>query len=396
MKDLNGDSIGFGTKIVQAGEPHIGTMGELIPPIVQSALFVFQNQAEVLRYVREEEKHYEYARYGTPTQAVVEAKMAVLEGAASSLLFATGMNAVTTALLCALSQGDHVVVVDDVYKRTRYFCSDTLKRFGVDCTFVSPESTERMIEAMQPNTKVFFAESPTNPHLGVVDLPPLVAACRARGILLMIDSTLASPVNQRPLEFGVDLVIHSLTKYLAGHNDVLGGIVSGRADLVQRIRDFQGELGGTADPHQAYLILRGMKTLQLRVDRMNETGLAVARYLEAHPKVTKVFYPGLESSPYHRVAREQMKGYGGLVSFWVAGGEAEAFRVIDNLRIPRIGPSLGGVESLVCHPATLTFYKVGAEARRRLGIRDELIRYSIGIEDADDLIADLEQALAAI
>jgi cystathionine gamma-synthase len=388
--------IGLGTKIVQAGEPHIGTMGELIPPIVQSALFVFENQAAVMRYVRDGEKHYEYARYGTPTQTALEAKMAAIEGAEASLLFGSGMSAVTTTLLCLLSQGDHLVLVDDVYKRTRYFCSDTLRRFGIDCTFVSPESTDRMLAALRPNTKVFYAESPTNPHLGVVDLPPLVSACRALGIVTMIDSTLASPVNQRPIEFGIDLVMHSMTKYLAGHNDVLGGVVSGRADLVQKVRDFQGETGGCADPHQAYLILRGMKTLQLRVEKMNDNGLKIARFLENHPKVKKVFYPGLESSPYHRTAREQMSGFGGLISFWIDGGEAEAFRVIDALRIPRIGPSLGGVESLVCHPATLTFYKVGPEMRRQLGIRDELIRYSIGIEDAEDLIADLDQALATL
>jgi cystathionine gamma-synthase len=243
---------------------------------------------------------------------------------------------------------------------------------------------------------VFFAESPTNPHLGVVDLPPLIEGCRSRGVVLVIDSTLATPINQRPVEFGADLVVHSLTKYLAGHNDVLGGIISGKADLMKRIRDFQGETGGSADPHQAYLILRGLKTLQLRVERMNVSGMAVARFLEQHPKVARVFYPGLESSPYYRIASEQMSGFGSLISFWVKGGEAEAFRVIDNLRIPRIGPSLGGVESLVCHPATLTFYKIGRAMREKIGIRDELIRYAVGIEDVEDIIADLDQALAKI
>jgi len=397
MKDIAANEpMKMGTRIVHAGEPHIGHEGELLPPIVQSAVFCFHDQAEVMRYVRDEEKRYEYARYGNPTQTALERKMAALEGADEALLFATGMSAITTTLLCLLSKGDHIVLVDDVYKRTRYFASDTLARFGIEASFVGPQSVEAMVAALRPNTKVFFAESPTNPHLGIVDLPPLVEACRSRGVLLAIDSTLASPVNQRPIEFGADLVIHSLTKYLAGHNDVLGGVVAGRSETMKRIRDFQGETGGTADPHQAYLILRGLKTLHLRVERMNATGLAVARFLEKHPKVARVFYPGLESSPYHRIAREQMAGFGGLVSFWVKGGEAEAFRVIDNLCIPRIAPSLGGVESLVCHPASLTFYKVGREMREKIGIRDELIRYSIGIEDADDLIADLDQALAKI
>lgn len=397
MRDMKSkDQVGLGTKIVHAGEPHIGPQGELLTPIVQSALFCFENQAEVLRYVRDEEKHYEYARYGTPTQTVLERKMAALESAEDSLLFATGMSAVTTTLLCLLSKGDHIVVVDDIYKRTRYFCTDTLARFGIECTLVSPRSTDAMIAAIRSNTKVFLGESPTNPHLGVVDLPPLVEGCRKRGILTMIDSTLATPINQRPIEFGADLVVHSMTKYLAGHNDVLGGIISGKTDLIKRVRDFQGETGGNADPHQAYLILRGLKTLQLRVERMNAGGLALARHLEKHPKVERVFYPGLESSPYYRIAREQMSGFGGLISFWVKGGEAEAFRVIDSLRIPRIAPSLGGVESLVCHPATLTFYKVGAAMREKIGIRDTLIRYAVGIEDIDDLIADLDQALAQI
>ena len=397
MKDVTANErIGLGTKIVHAGEPHIGHEGELLPPIVQSALFCFENQGQVMRHVREEEKRYEYARYGNPTQTALERKMAALEGAEESLLFATGMSAVTTALLCLLSKGDHIVLVDDVYKRTRYFCTDTLARFGIEATLVGPESTQTMIAAIRPNTKVFFAESPTNPHLGVMDLPPLIKACRSRRVVTIVDSTLATPINQRPIEFGADLVVHSMTKYLAGHNDVLGGIVSGNAELIKRIRDFQGETGGVADPHHAYLILRGLNTLHLRVERMNASGLAVARFLEKHPKVARVFYPGLESSPYYPIASKQMAGFGSLVSFWVKGGEAEAFRVIDSLRIPRIGPSLGGVESLVCHPATLTFYKVGRETREKIGIRDELIRYAVGIEDVEDLIADLDQALAKI
>ncbi|MBM3333373.1 PLP-dependent transferase [Candidatus Sumerlaeota bacterium] len=397
MKDMAANEpVGLGTKIVHAGESHMGHYGEVLTPIVQSALFCFENQEQVMRYVRDEEKRYEYARYGTPTQTALERKMAALEGAEESLLFATGMSAVTTTLLCLLSRGDHMALVDDVYKRTRYFCTDTLARFGIEVSMVGPESAARMIEAIKPTTKVFFAESPTNPHISVVDLPPLIEACRSRAVITIVDSTLATPINQRPIEFGADLVVHSLTKYLAGHNDVLGGIVSGGAEIMKRIRDFQGETGGVADPHQAYLILRGMKTLQIRVERANASGLAIARFLEQHPKVERVFYPGLESSPYYPIASKQMSGYGGMLSFWVKGGEAEAFRVIDSLRIPRNGPSLGGVESLVCHPATLTFYKVGREAREKMGIRDQLIRYSVGIEDVEDLIADLDQALARI
>lgn len=397
MRDMKPDEkMGLATRLIHAGEPHINYQGALLPPIVQSALFVFEDQQEVMRYVRDEEKHYEYGRYGTPTVTALEKKMAALEGAEDSVVFCTGMNAITTTLFRLVSGGDHVVAVDDVYKRTRYFITDTLGRFGVESTLVSPESTEKMIDALKPNTKVFFAESPTNPHMGVVDLPPLIEACRERGVLLMIDSTLATPINQRPVEMGADLVVHSMTKYLAGHNDVLGGIISGRTEVVQKVRDFQGELGGSADSHAAYMILRGMKTLPMRVAKMNDTGMKMATFLEGHPKVKKCFYPGLESSPYHEIAKRTMAGYGGLISFWVQGGEAEAFKVVDALRIPRNGPSLGGCESLVCHPASLTFYKVGREKREEIGILDELVRYSIGLEDADDLIADLDQALAKI
>lgn len=397
MRDGKRDKpIGLGTKIVHAGEAHIGKYGDMITPIVHSALFVFENQEEVMRYVRDEEAHYEYGRYGTPTQTALERKMAALEGAEESVAFSTGMSAITTTLLCLLSKGDHIVVVNDIYKRTRYFCTDTLARFGIECTMVSPDNVEEMVAAFRPNTKIFMAESPTNPHMGVVDLPPLIEACHERGILLIIDSTLATPINQRPIEFGADLVIHSLTKYLAGHNDALGGIISGSSELVSRIRDFQGETGGSPDPRQCYMILRGIKTLQLRVERSNATGLALARFLDKHPKVERTFHPGLESHPYHEIAKRTMNGFGGMVSFWVKGGEAEAFRVIDALKIPRNGPSLGGVESLVCHPATLTFYKLGKAGREAIGIYDKLIRYAVGLEDADDLIADLDQALATI
>ncbi|MCX8037647.1 MAG: PLP-dependent aspartate aminotransferase family protein [Candidatus Sumerlaeia bacterium] len=390
------EAIRLSTKIIHSGEAHMGPQGELTTPIAQSAVFCYENQAQVMRYVRDEEKRFEYARYGTPTHVAVERKMAALEGAEDSLLFATGMSAVTTTLFCLLSKGDHLVVVEDAYKRTRGFCTETLPRFGVECTLVPPGNTGDMLAAIRPNTKVFFAESPTNPYLAVLDLPPLIEGCHKRGVLLIIDSTLATPINQRPIEFGADLVLHSMTKYLAGHNDVLGGIVSGRADILKRLREFQGELGGTADPHQAYLILRGMKTLQLRVEKMNASGMAVAKFLEKHKKVARVFYPGLKSSPYHTIAAKQMSGYGSLISFWIKGGEAEAFRVMDALRIPRNAPSLGGVESLVCHPASLTYYKSGRALREKFDIRDELIRYAVGIEDVEDIIADLDQALAQI
>jgi len=299
-------------------------------------------------------------------------------------------------LLAFLSTGDHVVVTDDCYRKTRVFCETSLARLGVESTFVRAGDYEGLADAIGESTKVVLTESPTNPHLHVIDLPRVAEIAAQNGAKLFVDSTFATPYNQQPVTLGADLVIHSGTKYLGGHNDLLAGVVSGAESVVGHVRDLQGQFGGTIDPHCAYLLLRGLKTLAIRVEKQNGNGLAIARFLEGHPEIERVYYPGLEKHPDHAVAKRQMRGFGGVVSFLVKGNLEDTLRFIDNLTLPYLGPSLGGVESLVYHPATLTFNDMSKAERKRLGILDNLVRYAAGIEDEQDIVADLEQALRSV
>lgn len=284
----------------------------------------------------------------------------------------------------------------DCYRRTRQFCESFLSRFGVELTVIPPGDYAAIEGAVRESTKLLFSESPTNPYLRVLDLPRVVNITRQHGLLLIVDSTLATPYNQRPLEYGVDLVTHSATKYMGGHNDLLAGAVVGSWELLRRIKHSRGVLGGIVDPNTCYLLLRGLKTLGLRMQRYNQTGMEVAAFLEGHPKVRNVFYPGLPSHPDHAIASAQMAGFGGMVSFEVEGDLDSGSAVVDGLNIPYIGPSFGGPESLVEQPALQAYFDLTTEQRLAVGIRDELIRYSLGLEDSADLIADLEQALARI
>jgi cystathionine gamma-synthase len=394
--EKRGDLKGFSTRSVHAGESRDKYANAITTPVVQSSVFVFDNTAEMKEYVAGKKNRLEYGRYGNPTQRVAEEKLAALEEAEDALLFATGMAAVTTTLLAFLSGGDHLVVTDDCYRKTRVFCETTLARLGVETTFVPADSFDGLAEAMRKNTKVVLAESPTNPHLYIVDLPRAAEIARRNGARLLVDGTFATPYNQQAVKLGADLVIHSGTKYLGGHNDLLAGAVMGSEKVVGPVRDLQGQLGPTIDPHCAYLLLRGLKTLALRVERHNRNGLAIAGFLESHPKIEHVYYPGLKTHPDHAVAKNQMRGFGGVVSFLVEAGLDETLRFVDNLRLPYLGPSLGGVESLVYHPATLTFSDLSKEQREKLGIMDNLVRFAAGIEDEEDIIADLEQALESI
>jgi cystathionine gamma-synthase len=271
-----------------------------------------------------------------------------------------------------------------------------LRKFGIETTFVHAGDDEAVESAIQDNTRVIISESPTNPHLNVIDLEKLVAIGKKHRVKTIIDSTFATPFNQRPLDFGVDLVIHSATKYLGGHNDLMAGAVSGSAPLVGAIRDYRGILGGVIDPHCAYLLIRGMKTFPLRMAVQNETALRLARFLEGHTKVKRVYYPGLENHPHHDVAKAQMRGFGGLVSFDLDTDEAGTLAFIDCLQIPCIGASLGGVESLVSHPASISYYELAREDRLALGISDELVRFAVGIEEAEDILCDVGRALDKI
>ena len=385
------------TLAVHGGEERRKAHDAVTTPIVCTATYAFQDTAEIVRYFDGELEREEYGRYGNPTVRAAERKIAALEGAEDCALFASGMAAVTTTMFELLKSGDHVILTSDCYRRTRQFVRTFLSRFGVAHTLVEPGDTAALAAAVQPGkTRLIVSESPTNPYLRVADLRALAEVRdRFRGINLLIDSTFATPMNQRALELGADLSIQSCTKYLAGHNDVLAGAISGRAPLIAAIRDLRGVLGGNLDPHAAYLLVRGLKTLSLRVERQNRTALQVAQWLESQRRVRRVFYPGLPSHPDHKVAREQMKGFGGVVSFLLEGGLREASRFVDACKLATIAPSLGAVETLIEQPALMSYYELTTAEREAIGIYDSLIRLSVGIEDADDLIADLAQALAA-
>ncbi len=386
---------GESTRAVHDGEERNKFARSLTNPIAQTATFVFENLDEFADYKAGKLKHFEYGRYGNPTVRTAERKLAALEGGEEALLFPSGMSAVTTVLLAMLRQGQHVVFMEDCYRRTVQFCN-LIQKFGVESTAVPPGDWEALEAAVRPSTRILFAESPTNPHLHVVDLIRLVPFARERRLKVLIDSTFATPVNQRPLEFGVDLVIHSATKYLGGHNDLMAGSVCGGASIVAAIKDFRNVIGSVVDPQSAYLLIRGLKTLALRVERQNQTALHMARFLEQHPKIERVYYPGLPSHPDHKVAAQQLRGFGGVVSFDVAGDLERTRQFVHALRLPYLAPSLGGVESLVSHPATISYYDMAVEDRRAIGIKDQLVRYSVGIEDEGELLADLAQALAGV
>lgn len=387
---------GFSTRAVHAGEAREKAGNAVTTAIFQTATYVFRDSHELIDYMEGNVEREEYGRYGNPTQRAVERKLAALDGGEAALLFSTGMCAITTTLLAMLGRGSHLVLTEDGYRRTRQFCRTLLHRLGIECTFVETDNYEALEAAIRPTTRLIFSESPTNPHLRVMDLDRLVAIGRERNVKIAIDSTFATPYNQRPLDFGIDLVIHSATKYLGGHNDLMAGVVVGSRGLVAAIRDMQAMLGGITDPHTAYLLLRGMKTLGIRLRKQNENGITVARFLEGHPRVRRVYYPGLSSHPDYKVACEQMKGFGGVVSFEIDGDMKATSTFIDRLHIPYIAPSLGGVETLIEQPALMSYFEMTAEDRTAIGIADQLVRLSLGVEDADDLVADLEQALTSI
>ena len=387
------------TQAVHAGEAQRKPYGAVTTPIAQTSVFSFQDTADILDFMQAKEAgvrpaQYEYGRYGNPTLQAAEAKLAALEGGEQAVLFASGMSAITTTLLTLLSQGDHLLLTGDCYHRTREFAVSLLSRWGIETTLVDSAQIEALEKAIRPNTRLVFVESPSNPYLRVTDLEAVVKIARRHGLLTVVDSTFATPVNLRPLEHGADLVVQSATKYLGGHNDLLAGAVIGSALRLGDIALARGLLGGVSSPNDAYLLLRGLKTLELRVRRQNENGLRIARYLESRPEVARVYYPGLPSHADYTVASRQLTGFGGVVSFEIDGDFEQTSRFIDALQLPYIGPTLGGVESVVQQPAAL--FSLEPLERKLAGIKDNLVRYSLGIENAEDLIADLEQAFAVL
>ncbi len=387
----------WSTLAVHAGEDREPKpRGAVTDPIFCSSTYAFADTQALLDFIEKKQPREEYARYGNPTGKTVERKLAILEGAEAAVLYATGMAAVSGLLMAKLSAGDEVVMFDELYQRTRELCENELSRFGIATRFVRTGDFEQLEDAISPTTRLLFCESPTNPQLSVIDLERFAALGRKHGIETAVDATMASPYNIRPIEFGIDYVLHSCTKYLAGHNDVLAGSIAASQEKIEPLRRFRGYAGMTNAPHAEYLLLRGLKTFELRMQRHNANGQAVAEFLAAHPRIERVYYPGLPGHKDYEIARRTMRGCGGVVTFTVKDADwRETARVVDSLRLPQIAASLGGVESLVEQPLILSYYEFTPDQRRDLGIPDNMIRLSCGIENTEDLLADLKQALRA-
>jgi cystathionine gamma-synthase len=388
--------LGASTLAVHAGEDRQKLADSITDPIICAATYTFPNTQAVIDFIEQKQPREEYGRYGNPGEKVVERKLAALDGGQEALLFSSGMAAIVVLLMAKLNAGDEVVFFDECYHRSREFCSKHLSRFGVVTRQVKACDYAAMEAAITPKTKLLISESPTNPHLSIVDLERFAAVGRTHGIETLIDGTLATPYNVRPLEYGIDYVLHSATKYLAGHNDLLAGVIVGSAEKLESVRKLRGIIGAINSPHNSYLLERGLKTFELRMQRHNANGQAVAEFLAGHPRVEKVFYPGLETHPHYEVAKRTMRGFGGLITFLVKDADWRATaNVVDAVKLPRIAPSLGGVESLIEQPLIMSYYECSVEDRRRFGIFDNMIRIACGIENEEDLIADLKQALEA-
>jgi cystathionine gamma-lyase len=375
----------FDTKVVRAGITPDPTTGAIVPPIYQSATYVLEEVGK--------DKGFDYTRSSNPTRFVLEANLAAIEGAKHCATFASGMSAVD-AVMKLFSAGDHIVSSDDVYGGVSRLFDQYLSRQGMEFTYVDSSFPEKVEAAIRPNTKMIWIETPTNPLLKVSDVQALADLAHSRGLLLGVDSTFATPALLRPLEWGADIVMHSTTKYISGHNQIIGGALLTDSDELQaRFRHVQKSIGAVASPNDSYLILLGVKTLSLRMERHSSNALAIARWLEQHPKVAKVTYPGLESHPMHHVAKKQMSAFSGMISFELKGGIPAGRTLLNNVELCALAESLGAVETMITHPATMTHVEVPREQRLARGLTDGLCRLSVGIEHVGDIIADLEQAL---
>jgi cystathionine beta-lyase/cystathionine gamma-synthase len=375
------------TKLIHAGEPNPRIQGAVSMPIFQSANFEYSGETDYhdLKYIR---------LNNTPNHIALHQKLAALENAEAALVTASGMAAISTALLSVLSTGDHLLAQDCLYGGTHDFITKDFAAFGISYTFINADEPDSWKRSLRPNTRAIYVETMTNPLLQVADLKGVVQFAKEHNLVSLIDNTFASPVNFRPSELGLDLSLHSCTKYLNGHSDIVAGAVIGRADLVRTVKRRLDHLGGSLDPHAAFLLHRGMKTLALRVKFQNESTLKIARFFDCHPAVERVNYAGLASHPRHARARELFDGFGGVLSFELKGGIEEAQRFMDKTTLPISAPSLGGVETLITRPVTTSHSGISADNRKRLGISDRLIRLSVGIEATEDIIGDFNEALS--
>ncbi|HEX5422805.1 MAG TPA: cystathionine gamma-synthase family protein [Candidatus Acidoferrales bacterium] len=392
-KRTNEKQPGAGTLSVWAGEQESWWFGSTQVPVAHSVSFGFRNVDEWLSVAHGKTRGHIYSRNTNPTVAAFEGKVRQLENAEAATSFSTGMAAISNTLFTLLSPGDRVVSVKDTYGGTNKIFVEFLPRFGIHVTLCETTDHREIEQAIAQGAKLLYLETPTNPTNKILDLARLSACAHRHSATVVVDNTFATPINQQPLKLGADLVLHSATKFLGGHADAMGGVLCGKRNLVGRIFHFREITGAALDPMAAYLLLRGMKTLQLRVRRQNQTALQVARYLKKHPRISSVFYPGLPSHPQYRIARRQMSGFGGVLSFVPSGGFATVKRILHRLRYAHLAANLGAVETVAGPPATTSHVESTREERRASGIPEALIRYSVGIEDPADLIADLQQAL---
>lgn len=383
----------FFTKAVHAGENRTENHGAVSVPIYTASVFAFTDADEGAAIHNYQKEGYFYGRLGNPTQTALEKAVTELENGEDALAFASGMAAVSAAVLTLVKTGEHIVAPESMYSTTSNFLRHLAENFGIETTFVDATDTKNYANAVRPNTKMFWIETPSNPLLKITEFSTVVEIAEEKGIATVADNTFATPFNQRPLDFGVDAVIHSATKYFGGHSDLTAGLMVGKREIVDRARHTISKLyGGNIAPQVAWLVLRGIKTLALRMERHNQNAYAIANMLATHPKVKEVFYPALSSHLQYEIAKRQMSGFGGMISFDV-GGVEEGKRLVNNVKVCTLATSLGGVETILQHSASMTHATLSREERVKAGVTDGLIRLSVGIEDAQDLISDLESAL---
>ncbi len=390
---MKNKKLGINSRMIHSGEFE-NAIGSATVPIYQTSTFIFDNAEHGARCFSGEEAGYIYTRIANPTIHALETLVADLESGVKGIATSSGMAAVNTVYMALLSKGDHMVSSAAVYGPSRVVMEQHWSRFGVESSFVDTSNIEEIKNAIRPNTKVLYIETPANPTMDITDLKACVEVAHAKGIIVVVDNTFCSPYLQRPIELGVDVVLHSMTKFLNGHADIVAGmIVTKELDMGAKLRSMMVTMGCNMDPHQAYMVIRGIKTLGIRIERAQESAMKIARFLEDHPKVDWVRYPGLESHPQHGLAKTQMDGFGSMISFGLKGGFEAGKVLMNNIEVCILAVSLGGVETLIQHPASMTHSKVSAEAKAKAGITDGLVRFSVGIEDAEDLINDLAQAL---
>ena len=383
----------FSTIAVHGGEERQFPIGAVALPVYQTSTFVFESTAKEKRFQEGDPNLYLYTRYGNPTTKAAEDKIAQLQGAEAGLVFCSGMAAISATNLTLCSAGDKIIATRSVYGGTHHLFTSILPKLGIQVDFVDSETLEPFAKAVDKKTKVFYIETPTNPNLKVVDIRKVVALAKKHNLTTVIDNTFATPYNQKPIKMGIDIAIESGTKYLSGHSDLIAGTVVGRRSFIKKASYFRKILGGSCDPLGAYLLVRGMKTLAVRVEKQNQNGMAVASFLAKHPKVKRAFYPGLSSHPQHTLAKTQMRGFGGMVTFEVGGGLAAATKVVDNFKLILNASSLGSVESLASLPVLTSHYGFSKEELQKADVTSGMIRLSCGIEETPDLISDLKQAL---